>query len=204
MPSPLSVKKNDYISNPKRSDIYTPQWLSRQIHTILLSAGFGDNSHVFDPAIGHGALTIPFTDSGHNKISGCDILAVPGYVTCANGGKYLTKRFEEVERGEIDTPDIIVCNPPFNAASGRKLYPEVFLRHIEFLFGSKVPTVMIVPMGMRLNQRKNSIRWKYIRDTWEITSVIALPIDTFECVLFHCEVLFFNVNGIKPHYFSEI
>ena len=35
LPSPLSVKKNDYLTNPKRSDIPTPRWLCDWLHRTI-------------------------------------------------------------------------------------------------------------------------------------------------------------------------
>ena len=82
------------------------------------------------------------------------------------------------------------------------MYPEVFLRHIFDLWGPQTPTVMFAPMGMRLNQRRKSTRWRWLRDCGaEITSIISLPLDVFPDVEFHAEILIFNVSGIQPHYF---
>jgi type I restriction enzyme M protein len=96
-----------------------------------------------------------------------------------------------------------MCNPPFNGCEGRKLYPELFLRCIHSYFGSSLPVVLVVPMGFRLNQRRGSKRWQYLRDNWKISSIMTLPIDMFGDVLFHSEILFFNFpNGsLQPHYF---
>ncbi len=57
-------------------------------------------------------------------------------------------------------------------------------------------------MGFRLNQRKISKRWKWLRDNCPpITSIISLPLDIFDNVQFHSEILIFNVPKLKPHYF---
>jgi type I restriction enzyme M protein len=82
------------------------------------------------------------------------------------------------------------------------LYPEVFLAHIFELFGEGTPTVLFAPMGLLLNQRKKSSRWRWMRDCKaKLTSHITLPLDIFPGVEFHNEILVFNVRGIKPHYF---
>ena len=57
-------------------------------------------------------------------------------------------------------------------------------------------------MGLRLNQRKHSTRWRWLRDTKaQITSIITLPLNIFSEVEFHVEILVFNVTGVRPHYF---
>lgn len=109
-------------------------------------------------------------------------------------------RYEDLEH--LARPDLILCNPPFNGAPGKQLYPEVFLRHTFKLFDEKVPVVMFAPMGLRLNQRKHSTRWRWLRDAKaRITSIIDLPLDVFPGVECHAEILVFNVPGICPHYF---
>jgi type I restriction enzyme M protein len=61
---------------------------------------------------------------------------------------------------------------------------------------------MFVPMGLRLNQRLCSARWRWLRDCGtRITSIISLPLDVFTGVEFHNEILIFNVVGLRPHYF---
>ena len=60
MASPLSVKKNNYFENPKRSDIYTPLWLSEYIYDVVKQSGMKTNI-IFDPAIGAGSLTNPLS-----------------------------------------------------------------------------------------------------------------------------------------------
>jgi type I restriction enzyme M protein len=106
-------------------------------------------------------------------------------------------------RNELD--HIMICateNPPFNGAPGKQLYPEVFLAHIFKLFGPTIATVLFAPMGFRLNQRRKSKRWRSLRDCGaEITSIVSLPLNIFDDVEFHNEILIYNVDGIKPHYF---
>jgi len=193
MPSPLSVRKNNYIDNPKRSDIYTPEWLSEWLYKIVIDSGMKIDV-ILDPAIGGGSLTKWFTNS---LIIGIDI----NLNASCYADKFMHGKFEEIEKWAHEIPDLIIVNPPFNGASGKKLYPEVFLRKIQELFGNKIPVIMITPMGFLLNQKLKSVRWKYLRDNWEITSIISLPIDTFENVLFHVEIVCFNTDGMKPHYF---
>ena len=195
MASPLTVKRNDYHRNPKASDIYTPVGVARFLFDVLERPQY---QHIFDPAIGSGRLTDPWHESGRT-ICGCDIhprLSQSQYSVCFIGP------FEEVDNPALfPEPDLVLNNPPFNGAPGKQLYPEVFLHHIFDLWGPKTPTVMFTPMGFRLNQRRKSKRWRWLRDCGaEITSIVSLPLDVFTGVEFHAEILMFNVSGIKPHY----
>lgn len=198
MANPLNVKRNNYIDNPKKSDIYTPEWLSKWLFKLVFNSGM-NYKIILDPAIGEGSLTNSFRDRD------CCVI---GFDINPESEQYcdfwLCKKFEDITKEEIKDipkPDLIMVNPPFNSASGRKLYPEVFLRKIEELYGSKIPVIMIAPMGLLLNQRLKSARWRYIRDNWEITSIIALPIDVFDNVLFHTQIVCFNTTGIPPFSF---
>ena len=72
------------------------------------------------------------------------------------------------------------------------------------LCGKNIPIVLITPMGFRLNQKKSSTRWQKIKKDYpEISSIMSLPLDTFEDTLFHTEVVFLNMDKLKPHYFIK-
>ncbi|MDO7598036.1 MAG: SAM-dependent methyltransferase [Pseudomonadota bacterium] len=101
------------------------------------------------------------------------------------------------ESTQIDC-DLVVCNPHFNGAEGRKLFPEEFLRHIIMVVPPQIPIVFITPPGFRLNVRGTSARLAFLK-TLNITSVITLPLDVFEGVLFHTEVLILNQPRLKSH-----
>jgi hypothetical protein len=215
MASPLTVKRNDYHANPKASAIYTPTGVAKFLFNILhkalplkkrLRIGAGGGLcrpafyNIYDPAIGSGRLTDPWFDAGC-QVYGCDPVEIPGL-------RYhfqLFSKFENTKEGWLPkscTPDLVLCNPPFNGAPGKRLYPEVFLEHIFKLWDVDMPTVMFVPMGFRLNQRRTSKRWRWLRDCGaKLTSIVALPLDTFPEVEFHAEILIFNVKGVEPHYF---
>lgn len=182
MPAPLSVKRNDYHANPKRQDIPTPHWLCEEI-----SALFPDVETVLDPACGDGRLLAPFERRGANVI-GLDV---------KNGHDFLSANIR------IDC-DLVVCNPPFNLGVGRMLGSEVFLRQILALCGN-LPIVLFCPMGFRLNQRKKSKRWLWLRDECpaKITSIMSLPLDVFDEVEFHSEIVFFNAPHLPPHLFPR-
>jgi hypothetical protein len=100
---------------------------------------------------------------------------------------------------------LVICNPPFNIGTGRTLSPEIFMDKILELCGYDVPIILICPMGMRLNQKKSSKRWRKMRDVYpKITSIISLPLDIFENTLFHSEILCFNTPNFDPHYFLKL
>ena len=214
--NPLSVSRNDYRKNKKNSTIYTPVGVAQFLFDILQRGKKRwTETHVranglrydrpdywltiLDPAIGTGRLTDPWRKPG-KTIVGYDV--ENGHAEC---DLFIQGRFED-QTGfpppPIGRPDLVLCNPPFNGAPGKRLYPEVFLEHIFELYGPTISTVMFVPMGLRLNQRRKSKRFRWLRDCGaEITSIISLPLDTFPEVEFHVEILVFNVEGIKPHYF---
>ena len=81
---------------------------------------------------------------------------------------------------------------------------EVFLRQILALCGN-VPIALFCPMGFRLNQRMKSSRWKWLRDECpaKITSLMMLPLNVFEGVQFHAEIVFFNAPELAPHVFPK-
>jgi hypothetical protein len=199
MASPLTVKRNDYHERPKRSDIYTPPGVARFLFETLRDAqplGLRDRfTTILDPAIGTGRLTDPWFNSGAYYIHGIDV--VDAGARCHT---FDQRRFEDVT--DRARPDLVLCNPPFNGAAGRKLYPEVFLAQTFKLFGVEQPLVLFAPMGMRLNQRRKSTRWRGLRDCGaKLTSIVSLPLDIFPGVEFHAEILIFNVKGIDAHYF---
>ena len=60
------------------------------------------------------------------------------------------------------------------------------------------PDCFITPHGFRHNVRGTSARLAFLQ-TLNITSVITLPLDVFEGVLFHTEVLILNQPRLKSH-----
>lgn len=188
-----SIKRNNYKLKPKNSTVYTPSEVSQYLYDII--SRHIKPKVVFDPSIGRGSLTKPW-ESNSTKIIGSDI----DRNSKNHCDKFIQGKFEDIEIWPYKMPDLILCNPPFNGAKGRKLYPEVFLRHIVNLFGNEVPTVLFAPMGFRLNQTSKSPRWNWLKDNLEISSIISLPVNCFGKVKFHSEILIFNVPQLKPHY----
>lgn len=182
MTAPLNVKRNDYRKNPKRQDIPTPLWLCEELAELFPNA-----RTVLDPACGDGRLLAPFAKRGCNTV-GYDV---------KRGENFLTMT------GAI-AADLVVCNPPFNLGVGRMLGSEVFLRKILALCGN-VPIALFCPMGFRLNQRMTSTRWRWLRDECpaRITGIMSLPLDVFEGVEFHSEIVFFNAPNVPAHSFPR-
>jgi hypothetical protein len=193
MASPLNVTRNDYRKNPKGSTVHTPDYVCQFLYDII--APVLKPKVILDPAIGKGALTNPWRKQCH--VIGVDI-------ECNSrryADEFVCGKFEDLQRWDRRRPDLVLCNPPFNGARKRKLYSEVFLRKITELFGINIPVVLFAPMGLRLNQKKTSSRWKWARDHGpRITSIVSLPLDVFPDVKFHSEILLFNVPRIQPHY----
>jgi len=133
MSSPLSVKKNNYIKNPKRTDIETPPEVAEFIASLF------ERKTVFDPCYGNGNLLEPFKKRGY-RTSGYEI----------KKGKDFLKRTVNIHA------ELIVCNPPFNLGVGKKLGSQLFLEKILQLARKDAAIVLVVPMGFRLNQRKIS------------------------------------------------
>lgn len=182
MASPLTVKRNNYVDNPKRTDIPTPPWLCQQIAELFPNA-----KTVLDPACGDGRLLAPFAANGC-RVIGYDI---------KRGQDFLASQLA------LDV-DLVICNPPFNLGVGRMLGSEAFLRKILEICGN-TSIALFCPMGFRLNQRKNSKRWQWLRDECpaQITSIMSLPLDCFDGVEFHAEIVFFNCHHLPPHLFCN-
>ncbi len=99
-------------------------------------------------------------------------------------------------------PVLVLCNPPFNGY-GNKLGSEIWLDQIIKLFGKDIPLVLFVPIGFRLNLTLTSKRYEKFAngDYPAICSAITLPKNIFSGVIFHSEILVFNVPNLEAHYF---
>ena len=210
MPSPLTTKRNNYHKKTKNSTVKTPLALARQLFRIVAnhSAVVKSNGIIFDPCIGRGALVEQFMGHDAFNVLGMDIRDTSSTVRCHcfKHGNFLEAK------GFTFKPDYVLMNPPFNRDGknkawlkrnklGNALLPELFVDHVFKLWGPRTKVVMIAPMGFRLNQHQSSTRWQKYRDSKaRITSIMSLPRDVFEGVDFHCEVLFWNMSGLNPHY----
>lgn len=181
--------RRDFNKGTKKNEVYTPAILCDFLYDIL--SPLIQPKTILDPAIGTGNLVRPWK----SNIIGVDVDPI-GDDFCDD---FYLGRFED--KFNYPKPDLILCNPPFCGGQGKMLYSEVFMRHFIKLFGSEVPTVLITPMGFRLNNRINGRRWTWLRnECMPIKSIISLPLNLFPDVLLHCEVLIYNVDGLEPHY----
>ncbi len=202
------VDRNDFYKEQKESTIYTPPALSHFIYDILKDKITKDMV-ILDPCVGGGNLIKPFVDNQYQCI-GVD----PFYQGFENT---IVKNYLETTIEDYPIkPSCIMMNPPFNIDEktkeyiknnygGRPLLTELWLQKTIELFGKDIPILLITPYGFRLNLTMKSKRYKRFLDgTYpDITSIISLPKNIFEGVLFHTEIYIFNVNGIKPHYFYD-
>jgi type I restriction enzyme M protein len=201
------VDRNNFYETEKKATVYTPAYVSDFLyHTI--QPYISKNSLILDPCVGEGSLLKPWRLNKY-RIIGIDI-------EDQNYPETIVKNYLEIKKGEIEQPSLIVMNPPFNIDGktkeyikqnygGRPLLPEVWLQKALELFGNKTPIAMFTPYGFRLNQTDESKRWKkFIEGEYpEITSIISLPKNVFEGILFHSEILIFNMPQLKGHYFIK-
>ncbi len=184
-----SIIKNQGRRFKKRTTHYTPNWLSKWIHAYTLKE-LGSPNLVLDPAIGLGALTRPFEETG-SQIIGID--TDPSCNLWCDDFSCVS--FETLDPWPYEHPDLIVCNPPFNGSDSGMMYPEVFARHLVHLFGSDTPIWMIVPHTFRLTGSR-SRRSMWLRSgEFNINMVVALPTDLFDSANVHTELILANAKG---------
>ena len=199
------VDRNNFYRNEKKATVFTPDYVSEFLYDILHP--HIKNGVVIDPCVGQGSLLKPWKKEGY-KVIGIDI-EEQGFP------RTIVKNYLEVKRGDIkEKPALVIMNPPFNIDAktkqyikenygGRPLLPEVWFAKAVELFGSDVPIVMFTPYGFRLNQTDTSKRWlKFVNEEYPpITSIVSLPKDVFKNILFHSEILMFNIKMPQGHYF---
>ncbi len=197
------VDRNNFYRETKKATVHTPDFVSQFLYSILSPHIKG---LVFDPCVGAGSLLKPFQQNGF-EVLGIDV-EDQGFAN-TEVCNYLA-----IEKGEIPKPGLVIANPPFNIDKktkeyvkahygGRPLLPELWLHKAIELFGLDVPMVLFTPYGFRLNQSFHSARWmKFVRGEYPpISSIVSLPKDVFPGILFHAEVLIFNLPHLKAHYF---
>ncbi len=208
------VDRNNYIENCKNSDIETPTFISRYIFNILRDK-FNKKDIILDPCCGVGWLLHVWHQWGC-KAYGIEVNeALVKEGNSYNFNIYHYDYLTEDIRGFIE-PELVIMNPPFNLTNenkenskkyckNRPLMSEIFLQRTIELFGKYISMVLFAPYGLRLNQTIKSKRWnRFIDGTYpEISSIISLPKNAFKGVLFHSEILIFNISGLKPHYFID-
>lgn len=199
------VDRNNFYEVQKNATVCTPPYVSDFLFSIL-NEHIESGGLIVDPCVGEGSLLKPWQAEGWRTV-GVDIER-QGFP------KTIVKNYLEVTKGEIEQPALVIMNPPFNIDGktkeyikrhygGRPLLPEVWLQKALELFGTEVPIAMFTPYGFRLNQTDQSKRWRRFIDGEypDITSIVSLPKDVFEGILFHSEVLIFNLPNLRGHYF---
>ena len=225
MSAPLSTSRNKYHNNIKNSTVFTPEGVSQFIFDILekdwqLYEKFynGYDFHLLDSCIGTGNLVKPFRKAFNDMfITGIDLeLYEEGKFIC---NYYYNESFLSIDLNKIACkPNLVIQNTPFNTdkrnkdwlkknKKGKALLPELFLDKIFKTWG-RVPVITISPMGVRLNQRMKSKRWKKYSKLSEekgidISSIASLPLDIFPNVEFHVEIQFWNMPELRGHYWFE-
>jgi len=202
------VDRNNFYKHQKKATIFTPDYVSEFLYT-LIHKHINKKGIILDPCVGQGSLLKPFKRNGF-KVLGIDI-EYQGFP------KTIVKNYLEVKKGEIKNKiSLVIMNPPFNIDGktkkyvkenygGRPLLPEIWFQKAIELFGRNVPIVMFTPYGFRLNQTFESKRWqKFSNNEYpEITNIVSLPKDVFKNILFHSEILIFNMPKLKGHYFLQ-
>ena len=198
-----NLQKNNYHQKPKPSNIQTPPAVSQFIFELLKNK-IDKKGLIFDPCCGTGNLLEPWKKAGYPSY-GVDIdpnVPADKHWDFLKDESQIFKLFQLCDYKKENYEFLILCNPPFNGY-GNKLGSEVWLDQIIELFGKEVPIVLFAPIGFRLNLTTKSSRWQKFGGGKfpPISAIIALPKDCFEGVLFHSEILIFNLKGLKGHYF---
>lgn len=206
--NPYSTSRNKYHDNIKNSSIYTSDRVVLFLESII-SPFMNRYFRVLDTSVGTGNLLTPFKKN-RKETFGYDIDNNPERKFCDN---FILKNFLSEEKA-IPGIDLVIQNPPFNTDKrnkdwlkenklGKALLPEVFTDKVFSLYPG-VSLISIQPMGFRLNQRIKSNRWKkYQKSTNKISSIISLPLDIFDEVEFHVEIVCWNMSYLKPHYWYD-
>lgn len=198
------VDRNNFHEVTKNATVYTPKSVSDFLFNILHEKTDG---LVIDPCVGAGSLLQPFVDAGFDtwgidiEYQGFPDTTISNFLGMDNTSQ---------------KPALVIANPPFNIdgktkelaakiSGGRPLLPEVWLRKIVQLWGKDIPICLFAPYGLRLNLTCRSKRWRAFveGDYPEISSIVSLPKDIYEGVMFHSEILIFNRPDLKGHYFYE-
>lgn len=202
-----NLQKNNYHKKPKPSNIQTPPKVSQFIFE-LLRGKIPQKGLILDPCCGQGNLLEPWADDYYHREKGGETYGID----IQDGEKvnqvvdFFTLTSYDLERSHfsIKKPTLILCNPPFNGY-GNKLGSEVWLDKIIELFGKETPIVLFAPVGFCANLTLESKRLeKFHNGTYPpIVSCISLPKNIFEGVIFHSEILIFNIKGLESHYFYK-
>jgi len=185
----------------KNSTVFTPLILSKYI-TELIEEHY-NFKNIYDSCIGEGNL-ITFFKEKNKTIIGSDIKKQ----TKHQADIFFISDIKDYEYKADIKPDLIIINPPFNGNGKGKnnlLFPHLFLLRMFETFGYDIPLVMITGDNFLNNNLKNSKRLNFISNIEKrLTTIITLPLNIFDNVLFNSQVLFFNMPKLNPYYiFNE-
>jgi len=170
---------NFFGMSDRPNDIETPLGICRYLHD-LISPCYRVRT-ILDPCAGRGNLTKPWKKRkviSFEITRGKDFFECPQTILC----------------------DLVLCNPPFGGDGINQVLR--FFERILDVVSRRTPIAVVVPMTFRLDQRRRSTRWRWLRDECPpIASIISLPRDAFEGVDYFCEILLFNMPKLMPHYF---
>jgi hypothetical protein len=159
---------------------------------------------IFDPCCGIGNLLEPWKEAGYPSYGIDRDLNVPAdkHWDFLKDESQIFKLLQIWDYFGQKEDFLILCNPPFNGYAP-KLGSEVWLDKIIEIFGKEVPIVLFAPIGFRLNLTLQSKRWvKFTAKKYPpITTIISLPKNIFPEIVFHSEILIFNIPNLAPHYF---
>lgn len=173
----VNLKRTEQADNT----IETPLGLCKFISELALSVM--TPNRILDPCSGNGNLTHFFPN--------CEVLSFE----IQKG-----RDFFDCSKSDCKDVDLVLCNPPFNGHESKKLYPELFLKHILEVTPQNTPIIFITPIGLRLNVRETSNRLKFLT-TLNINSIVSLPVNVFPQAQIHSEILILNMPRIgKSHY----
>ena len=197
-----NLQKNNYHRNPKSSTIQTPPAVSQFIFELLRDKVDKEKTlFIFDPCSGTGNLLKPWKEAGYETLAN-DLDTSLWIQDLTDYNLDFLHSWEKPVHPKLNASWLVLCNPPFNGY-GHKLGNEVWLDKIIELFGKEVPIVLFAPVGFCANLTLESKRYeKFDNGTYPpISSIITLPKNIFEGVIFHSEILIFNIKGLKSHYF---
>ncbi|WNE40796.1 MAG: hypothetical protein mread185_000253 [Mycoplasmataceae bacterium] len=211
----------------KTCNIRTPNSLSKFLFE-LLSNKFKKTDLILDPCVGDGHLLIPWKEAGY-KVEGIDI-EEKKFPKTRKMDYLVSKKDDYKEKPKlilINPPfnihkDMEEQDTTFkylieSGWSKRPFLPEVFLAKTIELFGKDIPIILFTPYGMRFNLTLESRRFlKFDNGDYpEIKSIITLPKNIYNFdesnllesknkdkgIIFHSEILLFNLENLKAHYF---
>jgi hypothetical protein len=173
----VNLKRTEQADNTIETPLGLCKFISELASSVMTP------QRILDPCSGNGNLTHFFPDC---EVLSFEIQKGTDFFNCT--------------KDDCKDVDLVLCNPPFNGHKSKKLYPELFLKHILEVTPTNTPIIFITPIGLRLNVRGNSSRLKFLTKL-NIHSIVSLPVNVFPQAQVHSEILILNMPRIgKSHY----